>query len=191
MCGHATLATAYVIMRFRHADTQIVRFKTKSGQLTVEKKGNLFEMDFPAYKLRPVPVTDEMAKAIGARPEKAFMGRDLLCVMDSEETVRQLRPDMHKLLGLDGLLLQVTARGTDYDCVSRSFAPKLNVTEDPVCGSGHCHIMPYWAQEMNKTELVAYQASRRGGVLYGKMDGERIRISGNAALYSEATIYVK
>ena len=144
-------------MRFRHADTQIVRFKTKSGQLTVEKKGNLFEMDFPAYKLRPVPVTDEMAKAIGARPEKAFMGRDLLCVMDSEETVRQLRPDMHKLLGLDGLLLQVTARGTDYDCVSRSFAPKLNVTEDPVCGSGHCHIMPYWAQEMNKTELVAYQ----------------------------------
>ncbi|MBC8543391.1 PhzF family phenazine biosynthesis protein [Bianquea renquensis] len=191
LCGHATLATAYVIMRFRHADTQIVRFKTKSGQLTVEKKGNLFEMDFPAYKLRPVPVTDEMAKAIGARPEKAFMGRDLLCVMDSEETVRQLRPDMHKLLGLDGLLLQVTARGTDYDCVSRSFAPKLNVTEDPVCGSGHCHIMPYWAQEMNKTELVAYQASRRGGVLYGKMDGERIRISGNAALYSEATIYVK
>ena len=191
LCGHATLATAYVIMRFRHADTQIVRFKTKSGQLTVEKKGNLFEMDFPAYKLRPVPVTDEMAKAIGARPEKAFMGRDLLCVMDSEEMVRQLRPDMHKLLGLDGLLLQVTARGTDYDCVSRSFAPKLNVTEDPVCGSGHCHIMPYWAQEMNKTELVAYQASRRGGVLYGKMDGERIRISGNAALYSEATIYVK
>lgn len=191
LCGHATLATAYVIMRFRHADTQIVRFKTKSGQLTVEKKGNLFEMDFPAYKLRPVPITDEMAKAIGARPEKAFMGRDLLCVMDSEETVRQLRPDMHKLLGLDGLLLQVTARGTDYDCVSRSFAPKLNVTEDPVCGSGHCHIMPYWAQEMNKTELVAYQASRRGGVLYGKMDGERIRISGNAALYSEATIYVK
>ena len=191
LCGHATLATAYVIMRFRHADTQIVRFKTKSGQLTVEKKGNLFEMDFPAYKLRPVPVTDEMAKAIGARPEKAFMGRDLLCVMDSEETVRQLRPDMHKLLGLDGLLLQVTARGTDYDCVSRSFAPKLNVTEDPVCGSGHCHIMPYWAQEMTKTELVAYQASRRGGVLYGKMDGERIRISGNAALYSEATIYVK
>ena len=191
LCGHATLAPAYVIMRFRHADTQIVRFKTKSGQLTVEKKGNLFEMDFPAYKLRPVPVTDEMAEAIGARPEKAFMGRDLLCVMDSEETVRQLRPDMHKLLGLDGLLLQVTARGTDYDCVSRSFAPKLNVTEDPVCGSGHCHIMPYWAQEMNKTELVAYQASRRGGVLYGKMDGERIRISGNAALYSEATIYVK
>lgn len=191
LCGHATLATAYVVMHFIHADTQIVHFKTKSGQLTVEKKGDLFEMDFPAYKLRSVPVTDEMAAAIGARPEKAFMGRDLLCVMDCEETVRQLNPDMIKLLALDGLLLHVTAKGKDYDCVSRSFAPKLNVTEDPVCGSGHCHIMPYWAQEMDKTELAAYQASRRGGVLYGKIDGERIRISGKAALYSEATIYVK
>lgn len=190
LCGHATLATAYVIMRFIHADAQIVRFQTKSGQLTVEKKGDLFEMDFPAYRLRPVPVTDNMAEAIGARPQKAFIGRDLLCVMDSEETVRQLNPDMDKLLGLDGLLLQVTARGKDYDCVSRSFAPKLKVAEDPVCGSGHCHILPYWAQEMNKTELVAYQASRRGGVLYGKIEGDRIRISGRAALYSEAVIYV-
>lgn len=148
-------------------------------------------MDFPAYELSPVPVTDEMTEAIGARPKKAYMGRDLLCVMDSEETVRQLNPDLNKLLALDGLLLQVTAKGTDYDCVSRTFAPKLNVTEDPVCGSGHCHIIPYWAQEMNKAEFVAYQASRRGGVLYGKIDGERIRISGKAALYSEATIYVE
>lgn len=191
LCGHATLATAYVIMRFIRTDTQIVRFETKSGQLTVEKNDDLFEMDFPAYELSPVPVTDEMTEAIGARPKKAYMGRDLLCVMDSEETVRQLNPDLNKLLALDGLLLQVTAKGTDYDCVSRTFAPKLNVTEDPVCGSGHCHIIPYWAQEMNKAEFVAYQASRRGGVLYGKIDGERIRISGKAALYSEATIYVE
>lgn len=191
LCGHATLATAYVIMRFIRTDTQIVRFETKSGQLTVGKNDDLFEMDFPAYELSPVPVTDEMTEAIGARPKKAYMGRDLLCVMDSEETVRQLNPDLNKLLALDGLLLQVTAKGTDYDCVSRTFAPKLNVTEDPVCGSGHCHIIPYWAQEMNKAEFVAYQASRRGGVLYGKIDGERIRISGKAALYSEATIYVE
>lgn len=191
LCGHATLAAAYVIMRFIHAGAHIVHFKTKSGRLTVEKKGDLFEMDFPVYELRPVPVTNEMTAAIGARPEKAFMGRDLLCVMDREETIRQLSPDMNRLLRLDGLLLHVTARGKDYDCVSRSFAPKLNVTEDPVCGSGHCHIMPYWAQELKKTEFVAYQASRRGGVLYGKITGERIRISGKAVLYAEATIYVK
>lgn len=191
LCGHATLATAYVLTHFICTDLQTIRFATKSGLITVEKKNDLYEMDFPAYKLRQIPVTDEMESAIGARPIKAFMGRDLLCVMDSEETVRQLKPDMDKLLTLDGLLLQVTAKGKDYDCVSRSFAPKLNVPEDPVCGSGHCHIMPYWAQELNKSDLVAYQVSRRGGILYGKVDRERIRISGKAALYSEATIYVK
>lgn len=191
LCGHATLATAYVLTHFVCTDLQTIRFATKSGLITVEKKKGLYEMDFPAYKLRQIPVTDEMETAIGARPIKAFMGRDMLCVMDSEETVRQLKPDVNKLLTLDGLLLQVTAKGKDYDCVSRSFAPKLNVLEDPVCGSGHCHIMPYWARELNKTELIAYQASRRGGILYGKIDGERIHISGKAALYSEATIYVK
>lgn len=191
LCGHATLATAYVLTHFICTDLQTIRFMTKSGVITVEKKNDLYEMDFPAYKLRQIPVTDEMEAAVGARPIKAFMGRDLLCVMDCEETVRQLKPDMDKLLTLDGLLLQVTAKGKDFDCVSRSFAPKLNVPEDSVCGSGHCHIMPYWAQELNKPELVAYQASRRGGILYGKVKGERIRISGKAALYSEATIYVK
>lgn len=191
LCGHATLATAYVITHFICADLQTIHFMTKSGLITVEKKNDLYEMDFPAYKLRPTPVTDEMEAAIGARPIKAFMGRDLLCVMDNEETVRRLKPDMNKVRTLDGLLLQVTAKGKEYDCVSRSFAPKLNVMEDSVCGSGHCHIMPYWAQELNKSKLVAYQASPRGGVLYGKIEGDRIRISGKATLYSEATIYVK
>ena len=191
LCGHATLATAYVLTHFICPDLQTINFVTKSGLITVEKKNDLYEMDFPAYKLRQIPVTDEMEVAIGARPIKAFMGRDLLCVMDCEETVRQLKPDMNKLLALDGLLLQVTAKGKDYDCVSRSFAPKLNVPEDHVCGSGHCHIMPYWSQELKKPELVAYQASRRGGTLYGKIEGERIRISGKAALYSEAKICVK
>lgn len=190
LCGHATLAAAYVITRFIRPDSKTVRFQTQSGLLTVEKEGELFTMDFPAYGLRPVPVTEEMAEAIGARPEKAFLGRDLLCVMDSEETVRQLNPDKNKLLALDGLLLHVTARGTEYDCVSRSFAPKLHVEEDPVCGSGHCHILPYWIRELNKPALAAYQASRRGGVLYGRMAGDRVCLSGKAALYSEAEIHV-
>ena len=119
------------------------------------------------------------------------MGRDLLCVLDSEEAVRHLRPNMEKVAGLEGLLLQVTARGKEFDCVSRSFAPKLRVPEDPVCGSGHCHILPYWAEKSNKRQLKAYQASRRGGVLYGRVEGERVYISGKAALYSEAEIYVE
>lgn len=190
LCGHATLGTAYVIMHFVQPELKIVRFETLSGMLTVEKHGDLFEIDFPAYELRPVEVTEEMTKALRARPLQAYLGRDLLCVMDNEDTVRNLKPDQTKLLSLDGLLLHVTANGADFDCVSRSFAPKLGIAEDPVCGSGHCHILPYWAQKLNKTELVAYQSSQRGGILYGRMVGKRIRISGKAVLFSEANIYI-
>ena len=105
---------------------------------------------------------------------------------DPEEHV-----EIHKYLKtIDGLLLQVTAAGKDVDCVSRSFAPKLNVLEDPVCGSGHCHIAPYWMNKLNKDSIVAYQASRRGGTLYCTKDGDRIKLSGKAALYSEADINI-
>lgn len=190
LCGHATLATAYVITRFVEPDRKQVAFETLSGTLTVTNKGDLLEMDFPAYDLRPVPVTQAMTEAIGAEPREAYMGRDLLCVMDSEDTVRNMKPEQSRVLALDGLLLQVTAKGSEFDCVSRSFAPKCNVPEDPVCGSGHCHILPYWAKKLGKTELTAYQASPRGGIIYAMVDGERIRMSGKAALYSEATIHV-
>ena len=190
LCGHATLATAYVITRFVEPDRKQVAFETLSGTLTVTKKEDLFEMDFPAYSLKPVPVIQAMIEAIGAEPREAYMGRDLLCVMDSEDTVRNMKPEQSKVLALDGLLLQVTAKGSEFDCVSRSFAPKCSVPEDPVCGSGHCHILPYWAQKLGKTELTAYQASPRGGIIYAIVDGERIRMSGKAALYSEAIIHI-
>jgi PhzF family phenazine biosynthesis protein len=190
LCGHATLAAAYVITRFIRPGRATVCFETLSGLLSVEKKNDLFEMNFPAYSLTPVAVTDEMTAAIGARPVEAHMGRDLLCVMGDEETVRGVKPNLDKVLVLNGLLLHVTAKGKSYDCVSRTFAPKCNTPEDPVCGSGHCHILPYWAGKMGKNELVAYQASRRGGVLYGKVAGDRVFISGKAALYSEAAIHL-
>ena len=190
LCGHATLATAYVVTRFVEPERTQVAFETLSGTLTVTKKGELFEMDFPAYDLKPVPVTQEMADVMGVMPREAYMGRDLLCVVDSEEAVRNMNPDQSKVLALDGLLLQVTAKGSDFDCVSRSFAPKCGVPEDPVCGSGHCHILPYWAKKLGKQELVAYQASPRGGIVYAVMDGGRIRMSGKAALYAESTIHI-
>lgn len=191
LCGHATLATAYVITRFVQPELTTVRFQTLSGMLTVVKDGDLFAMDFPAYTLEQVPVTDAMEKAIGARPVEAYLGRDLLCVMDSEETVRTAEPDQTLLSSLDGLLQHTTAKGKDFDCVSRSFGPKLNVPEDPVCGSGHCHILPYWAQQFGKDTLVAYQASRRGGVVYGKLEGDRVTLSGKAALYAESEIHIE
>ena len=159
--------------------------------MIVTKKDDLLEMEFPAYDLVPVEVTDEMEQALGSRPLEAFMGRDLLCVMDNEKTVRELTPDLERVKQIDGLLLHVTAKGSDVDCVSRSFAPKLAVPEDPVCGSGHCHIIPYWADKLGKDELVAFQASQRGGTLYCRKDGKKIFIAGKAVLYSADELFVE
>lgn len=191
LCGHATLGTAYILSRFYEKEATSISFSTLSGTLVVEKHGDRFRMDFPAYELKEIPVTDAMEKALGVRPKEAYLGRDLLCVLDSEETVRTLTPDQDALKTLPGLLQHVTARGNaTYDCVSRSFAPKLSVPEDPVCGSGHCHIVPYWAKVLGKSKITAYQASRRGGTLYGEMNGDRVYLSGHAVLYSESTLYV-
>lgn len=190
LCGHATLATAYTLFRFYEKGADVLSFDTLSGVLTVRKNGDLLEMDFPAYELSPVEVTDKMVDAIGVKPLEAYMGRDLLCVVSSEDEVRNAAPDQGKIMELDGLLVHLTAKGADFDCVSRSFAPKCGVAEDPVCGSGHCHIVPYWAKTLEKDSLVAYQASRRGGVLHCRIDGDRIVLAGNAARYSEAEIFV-
>lgn len=190
LCGHATLATAYTLFRFYEQDKQQVVFDTMSGQLTVNRKDDLLEMDFPAYDLKPVEVTQLMTDVIGVKPVAAFMGRDLLCVIEDEDVVRNMAPDMEKVLQLDGTLLHVTAQGKDYDCVSRSFAPKLKINEDPVCGSGHCHIVPYWAAAKGKNKIFAYQASARGGQLYCTMCGDRVKIAGKAALYAESEIYI-
>ena len=190
LCGHATLAKAFVIMNYYDTHLEEVAFDTLSGVLTVKKKQDLYEMDFPAYELKPKEVTSAMEDAIGARPVEAYMGRDLLCIFESVDVVRGLSPDMEKLKALDGLLLQVTAKGREYDCVSRSFAPKLNVPEDPVCGSGHCHIVPYWAKKEGKDDIIACQASRRGGILYCGIEADRVKLAGQAALYSEAELFV-
>ena len=190
LCGHATLGTAYVILNYIHPDWTQVVFTTMSGDLTVVRRGELYEMDFPAYDLKEVSVTDAMADAIGVRPVRAYMGRDLLCVLENEEQVRKFTPDLEKVKALDGLLLHTTAAGSgEFDSVSRSFAPKLNVPEDPVCGSGHCHVVPYWVKALGRSDVVAYQASRRGGTLYCRQEGDRIKMSGKAVTYSEAVIH--
>ncbi|MEE3362909.1 MAG: PhzF family phenazine biosynthesis protein [Anaerovoracaceae bacterium] len=189
LCGHATLGTSYVLMNYFEPDMKRVSFDTMSGELVVDRKGDLYEMDFPAYDLKEVPVTDAMEEACGARPVKAYLARDLLCVLDDEDLVRNFEPDLAKIEALDGLLLHITAKGSgEFDCVSRSFAPKLNVAEDPVCGSGHCHVIPYWVKESGRDDLVAYQASPRGGTLYCRQIGDRIKMSGKAVTFSEATI---
>lgn len=191
LCGHATLAAAHVVLTQLEPGRQQVTFHTCSGPLPVQKRGDRYEMDFPAYTLSPVPVTEAMAAAFGARPTAAYLGRDLLCVFDREETVQGLTPDQAALRGLEGLLQHATARGRAADCVSRSFAPKCGVPEDPVCGSGHCHIVPYWAQRLGKRELTARQASPRGGTLYCRLEGDRVLLAGRAALFSTAELMLE
>lgn len=190
LCGHATLATAFVLFNYHEMDADRVVFTTLSGELTVVRKGSLYEMEFPRYDLHPTTVTTAMENALGTSIKEAYFARDLVCVVEDEQTVRELKPDLDKVMDLDGLLLHVTARGDKYDCVSRSFAPKLSIPEDPVCGSGHCHIIPYWADTLGKDELVAYQASKRGGTLYCHRDGNKVFISGKAVLYSIDELYI-
>lgn len=191
LCGHATLGTACAIMTYVEPELTEITFTTLSGDLTVVRRGDLYEMDFPAYELESVPVTEAMVEAMGGVvPTAAYMGRDLLCVFDDETAVRNMAVDQTKVQALDGLLLHVTAPGKDSDCVSRSFAPKCGVPEDPVCGSGHCHIVPYWAERLQKDNIVAYQASRRGGTLYCRMNGSRVTLAGMTAVFSRAEINI-
>ncbi|MBS7009414.1 PhzF family phenazine biosynthesis protein [Anaerostipes sp.] len=190
LCGHATLACAFILLHYYEKNSRRIVFCTMSGDLTVIKNGSLYEMDFPAYDLKPVPVTEQIKDAAGAAPIEAYMGRDLLCIFEEEKTVRNLNPDLEKVKQLDGLLLHATAGGTAADCVSRSFAPKMNVAEDPVCGSGHCHIAPYWSRRLQKTHINACQASNRGGTLYCTVNGSRVTLAGKAVLYSAADLYL-
>lgn len=190
LCGHATLAAAYILCRFYEPQAKQIIFQTQSGQLGVTRKNDLFEMDFPAYSLTQVKVTEAMEQAIGIRPIEAWIGRDLVCVLENEDCIYSVKPKQSKVMNLDGLLLHVTAEGTKYDCVSRTFAPKMAVSEDAVCGSGHCHIIPLWAERKGKDILIARQASSRGGTLYCQKCGERVKIAGRAVLYSEAELFV-
>ena len=183
LCGHATLASAFVVLTFYQKDAQSVTFHTLSGELTVKKKEKLLEMDFPAGSMEEIPVTDAMEKAFGARPARAFLGMDLVCVFDRESLVREMEPDQKLLSELPGRIQNATAPGDDTgaDCVSRSFCPRLSIPEDPVCGSAHCQIAPYWAEVLGKETIRAFQASERGGFLECTvLDGGRIAIRGQA-----------
>ena len=191
LCGHATLASAFVILNYYEPDADVVEFDSLSGRLTVTRRGSLYEMDFPTFELKEIPVTDDMEAAFGVRPDKAVLGLDLICVFDSEEQVREMEPDQGKLMQIEGRIQNATARGTETDCVSRSFCPKLSIKEDPVCGSAHVQIADYWAAELGKNRIDAYQASKRGGYLHCvKQENGRMAISGEAVLVAISDIKV-
>ncbi|RKM63051.1 PhzF family phenazine biosynthesis protein [Butyrivibrio sp. XB500-5] len=190
LCGHATLATSYVLFNYYEKDADELTFHTMSGDLFIHRQQDEIVMDFPAYKLNEVPVTEQMAKAMGAKPVKAYIDRDLLLVYEDEKMIREMKPDFEEVILLEGEGVGVTAPGKEYDCVSRFFTPKDKINEDPVTGSAHCMIAPYWAERLGKKEIHAYQASERGGSLECKVQGDRVVISGKAVLYSVGELFV-
>ncbi|WP_334329229.1 PhzF family phenazine biosynthesis protein [Companilactobacillus sp. HBUAS59699] len=190
LCGHATLATAFILMNYYEANVDLLTFQTLGGKLIVRKTSDGYEMEFPSFEFKPVEVTRAMEESIGAKIQEAYLGRDLLCVVDSPEIIANLKPDFDKIVALDGVLLNVTTKGEQYDCVSRTFTPKHGVLEDQVCGSGHCHIIPYWAKKLGKKNITAFQASQRTGILYGRYEGEKTFLAGKAVLYSKSEINI-
>ena len=189
-CGHATLATAFVLFNFYETTAERIEFETLSGRFFVERKGKFFEMNFPAYKPKKIPVTDEMQEALCAKVLEAYLARDLLMILDSAEAVENLSPDFDKLKNLDGVIQAVTAADKNFDCVSRVFAPKIKIAEDPVTGSTHCLIAPYWSERLGKKKLIARQASARGGILHCEVLNERVKISGSAVLFAVADLKI-
>ncbi|MGG3875179.1 PhzF family phenazine biosynthesis protein [Brevibacillus laterosporus] len=191
LCGHATLATAYVITNYYEKELEKIRFQTMSGELVVLKNCNLYELDFPSIKVEEYMLTEQMVEALGVKPIETYIGRDLVFVLENEEAVLNLSPDFAKLAQFpEGLAVFVTAKGKAVDFVSRAFWPKLQVNEDPVCGSAHCSLTPFWAKRLGKNEMIARQLSKRGGTLYCKFIGERVKISGSAVLYSIADLQI-
>ncbi|MEH7744976.1 PhzF family phenazine biosynthesis protein [Neobacillus drentensis] len=191
LCGHATLATAYVILNFVEKQVESVQFDTLSGVLTVNKIGDLYELDFPVVSSEKLAVTEQMIEALGVMPLEAYLNRDLVLVLESEEAVKNADPDFSKLEKLPvGLGVCITAKGNDCDFVSRGFFPKLKVNEDPVTGSLHCSLIPFWSERLEKREMVAKQLSNRGGTLYCKLEGQRVRMAGKAVLYSIADLHI-
>lgn len=188
LCGHATLACAYILLQFYEKETNKITFHTLSGDLTVNKCKDFYEMEFPAFKLKQISVTKKLTEALGYIPKEVYLGRDLMCVFDDETIIKKINPDLNKVKELDGLLLHITAQGKEFDCVSRTFAPKCKVSEDPVCGSGHCHIVPFWADKLKKNNITAYQASARGGILYCKSINDKVILGGKAALFAISDI---
>jgi PhzF family phenazine biosynthesis protein len=189
LCGHATLATAYILFQL-HPDRARVAFETKSGELVVERDGDRLRMDFPSRAPAPCDIHPDLARALGKKPAQVLAARDYLCVYDSEQEVRALTPDMALLATVDRFAVIVTAPGADVDFVSRFFAPAGGVNEDPVTGSAHCTLIPYWSKRLGKTRLHARQVSARSGELYCEDLGARVTMAGYAALYLEGTITV-
>jgi PhzF family phenazine biosynthesis protein len=191
LCGHATLASAHVVFEKLDPAAPSVTFASRSGPLVVTRDGERLCLEFPARPARPCEPPALMIEGLGIRPRETYLASDLLAVFDHEDQVRAIIPKLDRLAAIEearGVI--VTAPGTDVDFVSRFFAPKVGVDEDPVTGSAHCTLIPYWAGKLGRTTLRARQISSRGGELWCELRGDRVRMAGEVAPYLEGTITI-
>ena len=188
LCGHATLAAAFAIFTELGHRGPAIRFKTTSGILGATSANGVVMLDFPARPGQPCAAPAGLVSGLGHIPREVRKSRDYLAVLGTEEEVRVLTPDLPQIATLDCLGVIATARGADVDFVSRFFAPAVGVPEDPVTGSAHCTLIPYWAEKLGKPKMIARQLSRRGGTIHCEMRGDRVGIGGQAVLYSRAEL---
>jgi PhzF family phenazine biosynthesis protein len=189
LCGHATLATAFVIFYFSDYNEDTVRFETRSGALIVTKNQNFLVMDFPSQPGKPCSTLPLLTEGLGKEPMEMLSSEDYMAVFNNEEDVVALRPNFDVLSKLDLRGVIVTAKGKEVDFVSRFFAPRYGINEDPVTGSAHCTLTPYWAGKFNKTKLSARQVSERSGYIECELKGNRVLLSGRAVKYMEGKIH--
>ena len=189
LCGHATLASAFVVLRYLQPERDVVTFSSQSGPLTVSRDGDRLRMDFPAWEAKECAAPAALLAGLGQPPAELRRTRDYLAIYASEREIRELRPDMQRLITLDASVI-VTAPGDSVDFVSRFFAPQAGIPEDPVTGSAHCTLVPYWARRLGKAALHARQLSRRGGELFCEQHGDRVWIAGQAVTYLDGMIEV-
>ena len=191
LCGHATLASAFVYFNYINTEKDTIEFKSNGGTLIVNKKDNILELDFPKDTFIKTNHEDVVCDAIGLKPTETFKGQiNLMAVYENEEEILNLQPDFKKVIDLTGQGLIVTAPGLHHDFVSRYFCPKYGINEDPVTGSAHTTLIPYWSDKLGSKKLLAKQVSTRGGELFCENKDERVLIGGNAVLYMKGNINI-
>ena len=191
LCGHATLASAHVLFHHLNYTEKEIRFDSRSGILKVKKEQDLIVLDFPASKLTEIEIPENLKNAFNYQPVRSLKGRDdIMLIFENEEQITQLKPDVQQILASKTRGVVVTSKSEKYDFVSRFFAPAVGVNEDPVTGSAHTMLIPYWSGVLGKTELMAKQVSARGGALHCKNLGKRVEIGGQTVtfLIGEITI---
>ncbi len=191
LCGHDTLACAWVIFNKLGWAKDTVLFDSRSGELSVKKDGDIYYLDFPAGKVSPAEDYPELTEGLGIKPLEVHQGSNILAVLKSEEDIINLEPDFAKLGAIETHGIIVTSESQDYDFVSRYFAPRLGINEDPVTGSTHTELIPFWSEKLGKNKLKAKQVSRRGGELFCENRGERAIIGGEAVLTIEGEIILE